>query len=212
MVATRPLDCKRQATVAVICLLSDNDQRKGERTDRWLGLARPIIKYNRSLLYENSFCLGKQGFCVGSLGRDKGCKSPEMLCKTRIVFSDEYSAMDIPNRAIANETRSLYCTERSVLGISLKDASESTVMAPPTNPNSADSSAKQSLEAGLAALKQQDYPTAIALLEPLTQTAANGPSGIRAQMGLVAAYKATGNLKKAIALCSSLKIGRAVQQ
>ncbi|MEG5042217.1 MULTISPECIES: zinc metalloprotease HtpX [unclassified Microcoleus] len=85
-----------------------------------------------------------------------------------------------------------------------KDASESTVMAPPTNPNPADSSAKQSLEAGLAALKQQDYPTAIALLESVTQTAANGPSGIRAQMGLVAAYKATGNLKKAIALCSSL--------
>ena len=77
-------------------------------------------------------------------------------------------------------------------------------MAPPTNPNPADTSAKQSLEAGLAALKQQDYPTAIALLESLTQTAANGPEGIRAQMGLVAAYKATGNLKKAIALCSSL--------
>ncbi|MEG4204117.1 zinc metalloprotease HtpX [Microcoleus sp. Pol7_A1] len=77
-------------------------------------------------------------------------------------------------------------------------------MAHPTNPNPADSSAKQSLEAGLAALKQQDYPTAIALLESVTQTAANGPSGIRAQMGLVAAYKATGNVKKAIALCSSL--------
>ncbi|MEG4495180.1 zinc metalloprotease HtpX [Microcoleus sp. D3_18_C4] len=85
-----------------------------------------------------------------------------------------------------------------------KDASESTVMAPPTNPNPADSSAKQSLEAGLAALKQQDYPTAIALLESVTQTAANQPSGIRAQMGLVAAYKATGNVKEAIALCSSL--------
>ncbi|MEG4818247.1 zinc metalloprotease HtpX [Microcoleus sp. K5-D4] len=85
-----------------------------------------------------------------------------------------------------------------------KDASESTVMAPPTNQNPADSSAKQSLEAGLAALKQQDYPTAIALLESVTQTAANQPSGIRAQMGLVAAYKATGNVKEAIALCSSL--------
>ena len=97
MVATRPLDCKQQAKVAVICLAPDNCERKGERTDRWLGLARPTIKYNPSLLYENSFCLGKQGFCVGSLRRDKGCKSPEMVCKTRIVFSDEYSAMDIPN-------------------------------------------------------------------------------------------------------------------
>jgi hypothetical protein len=97
MVATRPLDCKQQATVAVICLVSDKGQRKGERTDRWLGLARPIIKYNPSLLYENSFCLGKQGECLGSLGRDKGCKSPEMVCKTPIVFSDEYSAINIPN-------------------------------------------------------------------------------------------------------------------
>jgi Zn-dependent protease with chaperone function len=77
-------------------------------------------------------------------------------------------------------------------------------MAPPTNPNPADLSAKQSLEAGLAALKARDYDRAIALLESLTQTAANGPEGIRAQMGLVAAYKATGNRKKAIALCSSL--------
>jgi Zn-dependent protease with chaperone function len=77
-------------------------------------------------------------------------------------------------------------------------------MVPPTNPNQAGSSAKQSLEAGLAALKQQDYPTAIALLESAAETAANQPPGIRAQMGLVAAYKATGNVKKAIALCSSL--------
>ncbi|MEG4346653.1 zinc metalloprotease HtpX [Microcoleus sp. A003_D6] len=77
-------------------------------------------------------------------------------------------------------------------------------MASPNNQNSADSSVKESLEAGLAALKQKDYKSAIALLESVTQTAANQPSGIRAQMGLVAAYKATGNVKGAIALCSSL--------
>ena len=29
---------------------------------------------------------------------------PEMLCKTRIVFSDEYSVTGIPNRAMADET------------------------------------------------------------------------------------------------------------
>lgn len=63
---------------------------------------------------------------------------------------------------------------------------------------------KQSLEAGLAALKARDYDRAIALLESVTQTAVDQPPGIRAQMGLVAAYKATGNLKKAIALCTSL--------
>ncbi|MEG4321192.1 MULTISPECIES: zinc metalloprotease HtpX [unclassified Microcoleus] len=77
-------------------------------------------------------------------------------------------------------------------------------MASPNNQNSADSSLKQSLEAGLAALKQKDYQRAIALLESVSQTAANQPPGIRAQMGLVAAYKATGNLKSAIALCTSL--------
>ncbi|MEG3859594.1 M48 family metallopeptidase [Microcoleus sp. herbarium12] len=77
-------------------------------------------------------------------------------------------------------------------------------MASPNNQNSADSSLKQSLEAGLAALKQKDYQSAIALLESVSKTAANQPPGIRAQMGLIAAYKATDNLKSAIALCTSL--------
>ncbi len=77
-------------------------------------------------------------------------------------------------------------------------------MASPNNQNSADSSVKQSLEAGLAALKQRDYPRAIALLESVAKTAADRPLGTRAQMGLVAAYTKTGNLKKAIALCTSL--------
>ncbi len=77
-------------------------------------------------------------------------------------------------------------------------------MASPNNQNSADSSLKQSLEAGLAALKQKDYQSAIALLESVTQTAANQPPGIRAQIGLVAAYKATGNVNEAIDLCTSL--------
>ncbi|PSB52669.1 hypothetical protein C7B67_06080 [filamentous cyanobacterium Phorm 6] len=77
-------------------------------------------------------------------------------------------------------------------------------MASPNHQNSADLSVKQSLEAGLTALKERDYDRAIALLESVSQTAANQPPGIRAQMGLVAAYKATGNVKKAIALCTSL--------
>jgi hypothetical protein len=65
MVATRPLDCKQQATVALICLALDNCERKGERTDRWLGLARPTIKYNPSLLYENSFLPWETGLLRG---------------------------------------------------------------------------------------------------------------------------------------------------
>ena len=43
---------------------------------------------------------------MSSLRGDKGRKSSEMLCKTPIVFDDKYSAMNIPNRATANETRS----------------------------------------------------------------------------------------------------------
>ncbi|NJS12905.1 MAG: M48 family metalloprotease [Microcoleus sp. CSU_2_2] len=77
-------------------------------------------------------------------------------------------------------------------------------MTSPKNQNSADSSVKDSLEAGLAALKARDYDRAIALLESTAETAANQPLGVRAQMGLVAAYKATGNLKGSIALCTSL--------
>jgi Zn-dependent protease with chaperone function len=77
-------------------------------------------------------------------------------------------------------------------------------MASPNHQNSADSSIKGSLEAGLAALKGRDYSKAIALLESVAESAANQPLGTRAQMALVAAYKATGNLKGAIALCSSL--------
>jgi len=47
------------------------------------------------------------GFLRGfSYKGDKSCKKLEMLCQTRIVFGDEYSAMNIPNRATANETRS----------------------------------------------------------------------------------------------------------
>lgn len=77
-------------------------------------------------------------------------------------------------------------------------------MASPNHQNSADSSIKDSLEAGLAALKGRDYDRAIALLESVAESAADRPLGTRAQMGLVAAYKATGNLKGAIDLCSDL--------
>ncbi|WP_371118452.1 M48 family metalloprotease [Microcoleus sp.] len=77
-------------------------------------------------------------------------------------------------------------------------------MVSPPNPNQSDSSMKQSLDAGLAALKQQDYDRAIALLESVAKSATNQPLGTRAEMGLVMAYKATGNLQKSIALCTSL--------
>ena len=44
MVATRPLDCKQQVTVAVICLTLDNCERKGEKTDRWESKVTPYRK------------------------------------------------------------------------------------------------------------------------------------------------------------------------
>ncbi|MFM9267235.1 M48 family metalloprotease [Tychonema sp. BBK16] len=77
-------------------------------------------------------------------------------------------------------------------------------MASPNNQNSADSSVKQSLEAGLTALKERDYPRAIALLESVAETAVDKSLATRAKMRLVAAYTTTGNLKGAIALCTSL--------
>ncbi|MGE5658215.1 MAG: M48 family metalloprotease [Actinomycetota bacterium] len=61
-----------------------------------------------------------------------------------------------------------------------------------------------SLEAGLAALKAKDYLAAIAHLEPIAETQPNQPSGFQAQMGLVVAYQKTGQVKRAIALCSTL--------
>ena len=77
-------------------------------------------------------------------------------------------------------------------------------MASPTNPPLPDSSIKPSLEDGLAALKAKDYPRAIAHLEAIAKAEANQRSGLRAQMGLVIAYKKTGKVKDAIALCSAL--------
>lgn len=60
------------------------------------------------------------------------------------------------------------------------------------------------LEAGLAALKQGNYPTAIAHLETVCQTQVSVPSQVKAQMGLVVAYERSGKISKAIALCQAL--------
>lgn len=60
------------------------------------------------------------------------------------------------------------------------------------------------LNAGLAALKKKDYPAAIAYLEPIAISHKNHPSGLRAQMGLVAGYRGNGQIHKAITLCSRL--------
>lgn len=66
------------------------------------------------------------------------------------------------------------------------------------------SHAESSLEAGLIALKQGNYQTAIAQLEPLVSSQGNGTASLQAKVGLVMAYARSGKIDKAIALCQSL--------
>ncbi|WP_445631454.1 M48 family metalloprotease [Nostoc sp. DSM 114167] len=65
------------------------------------------------------------------------------------------------------------------------------------------SHAKPSLEAGLVALKQGNYQTAIAQLEPIA-TSQSGTASLQAQVGLVMAYARTGEVSKAIAISQNL--------
>ncbi len=59
------------------------------------------------------------------------------------------------------------------------------------------------LQEGLAALKQQDYPTAIAYLEPCRDSQDSSLS-LKAQMGLVKAYARTNQTGAAVELCRPL--------
>jgi Zn-dependent protease with chaperone function len=65
-------------------------------------------------------------------------------------------------------------------------------------------------EAGLAALKQGDYPRAIALLETTTLPPSNPLSG-KAQMGLVVAYTRNGNPQQAVTVCRALSQNKSPQ-
>ncbi|AFY43044.1 M48 family metallopeptidase [Nostoc sp. PCC 7107] len=64
---------------------------------------------------------------------------------------------------------------------------------------------ESSLEAGLTALKQGDYQTAIAQLEPVASSKGNSTTSLQARVGLVMAYARTGEARKAIALCQTLR-------
>lgn len=66
------------------------------------------------------------------------------------------------------------------------------------------SHAKSSLEAGLIALKQGNYQTAIAQLEPIASSQSNGTASLQAQVGLVMAYARSGEASKAIAISQNL--------
>lgn len=77
-------------------------------------------------------------------------------------------------------------------------------MPPLPDPSSTPKSAAlRDTEVGLTALKQGDYPRAIALLETTTLPA-NHPLNIKAKMGLVVAYTKNGDLQQAVTICRSL--------
>lgn len=66
------------------------------------------------------------------------------------------------------------------------------------------SSLQASLQAGLAALKQKDYSTAIVHLSAC-QTSPDAATRLKAEMGLIKAYVGTGQNEAAIALCQPLQ-------
>ncbi|HEY9643625.1 MAG TPA: zinc metalloprotease HtpX [Coleofasciculaceae cyanobacterium] len=65
-------------------------------------------------------------------------------------------------------------------------------------------SSQKLLQAGLAALKQKDYSTAIAHLEAVCQSTQEAVLQERAQAGLVKAYVRAGRIDQAIAICQTL--------
>ncbi len=63
---------------------------------------------------------------------------------------------------------------------------------------------KSPLSAGLAALKQKDYQTAINQLQLVVHSQSDSKASLQAQVGLVMAYARTGEVAQAIALCEHL--------
>ncbi|EDZ96948.1 hypothetical protein AmaxDRAFT_0437 [Limnospira maxima CS-328] len=63
-----------------------------------------------------------------------------------------------------------------------------------------------SLELGLAAIKQKQYQQAIALLEPIADSQPHTKVGFKAQIGLVKAYDRSGQSDRAISLCQTLTL------
>ena len=72
-------------------------------------------------------------------------------------------------------------------------------------PSPQESSSQDFLNAGLAALKQQNYGTAIAHLEAVCQSATNAILIEKAQVGLVNVYTKTAQPSLAIGLCQTLQ-------
>ncbi|MDP5337596.1 MAG: Zn-dependent protease with chaperone function, partial [Nodularia sp. (in: cyanobacteria)] len=66
------------------------------------------------------------------------------------------------------------------------------------------SDAELSLEAGLVALKQENYQVAIAKLTPVASSQEDATANLQARVGLVMAYARIGQISKATALCHTL--------
>ncbi|GAX37981.1 M48 family metallopeptidase [Nodularia sp. NIES-3585] len=73
------------------------------------------------------------------------------------------------------------------------------------------SDAELSLEAGLVALKQENYQVAIAKLRPVASISENATANLQARVGLVMAYARTGQISKATALCHTLTQSQNIQ-
>ncbi|MEL7316271.1 MAG: M48 family metalloprotease, partial [Cyanobacteria bacterium J06559_3] len=76
---------------------------------------------------------------------------------------------------------------------------------PAKPPASSGESPQESLQKGLNALKRKDYTTAIRFLATLPQDfSTSGSVRVKAQIGLVRAYRGNGQIAEAIALCQPL--------
>ncbi len=65
---------------------------------------------------------------------------------------------------------------------------------------------ENALPEGLVALKNKDYPAAIALLAPLAHNSTDETVQLKAQVGLIMAYERLGQIKAAIALCRRMQV------
>ncbi len=109
MVANPPTRLLSNGHSSGYTLTTVTSERKGER---FQSLVRPTTKAvkdkpHRNVRKNNFTACGRRAAARVLHGEIK-VAIPETLCKTWIVFSDEHSAMHVPNRATAVETRSPY--------------------------------------------------------------------------------------------------------
>ncbi|MGG6296954.1 M48 family metalloprotease [Leptolyngbya sp. AN02str] len=87
----------------------------------------------------------------------------------------------------------------------MTDRSEEEPLQPYAGEAGSGEPGRLALEAGLAALKNQDVEGAIALLESVLHSNAQPATDLRARAGLIRAYELAGHVEAAIALCQFLQ-------